>query len=45
MLEVHKRMHTLRQTQPDLGDPLPNVAYDISKATCLLCFDEFQVTG
>mmetsp|Transcript_52444 Transcript_52444/g.154776 ORF Transcript_52444/g.154776 Transcript_52444/m.154776 type:complete len:285 (+) Transcript_52444:6-860(+) len=44
MLEVHRRMHVLRQTQPELGDPVPTLAYDISSSTQLLCFDEFQVT-
>jgi len=44
MLEVHRRMHKLRQSQPELGDPLPSIAYDISSSTTLLCFDEFQVT-
>jgi protein AFG1 len=44
MLEVHKRMHELRRDSPDMGDPMPYVAYDISVTTKLLCFDEFQVT-
>ena len=44
MLEVHKRMHLLRQAQPELGDPVPTIAYDISCSTQLLCFDEFQAT-
>ena len=42
MLEVHKRMHLLRQANPELGDPVPTIAYDISCSTQLLCFDEFQ---
>lgn len=42
MLDIHRRMHKLRQEKPDLGDPLPQIAYDISKTTSLLCFDEFQ---
>lgn len=41
MLEVHRRMHELRQSMP-YGDPLPYVAHDISSTTKLLCFDEFQ---
>ena len=44
MLEVHRRMHELRQETPEMGDPVPYVAYDISAVTSLLCFDEFQVT-
>ena len=44
MLEVHRRMHELRQASPEMGDPMPYVAHDISSATTLLCFDEFQVT-
>ena len=44
MLEVHRRMHELRQSNPDMGDPIPYIAYDISVVTQLLCFDEFQVT-
>ena len=44
MLEVHRRFHELRQASPEMGDPMPYVAYDISAATSLLCFDEFQVT-
>ena len=44
MLEVHRRMHELRRDNPAMGDPVPYVAYDISAATQLLCFDEFQVT-
>jgi protein AFG1 len=43
MLEVHQRMHRLRQDQPDIGDPLPYIAHDISTSSVLLCFDEFQV--
>lgn len=44
MLEMHRRMHELRQANPDMGDPMPYIAYDISSATSLICFDEFQVT-
>jgi len=44
MLDVHKRMHELRQANPELGDPMPYIAYDIAATTQLLCFDEFQVT-
>ncbi len=44
MLEVHRRMHELRQASPEMGDPVPSVADDISSTTSLICFDEFQVT-
>ncbi|KAJ8270622.1 hypothetical protein GJAV_G00117240 [Gymnothorax javanicus] len=52
MLDIHKRIHRLRQSQPrrTLGnmskfyDPIAPVAQEISDETCLLCFDEFQVT-
>uniref|UniRef100_A0A7S3AUH3 EF-hand domain-containing protein n=2 Tax=Haptolina ericina TaxID=156174 RepID=A0A7S3AUH3_9EUKA len=44
MLEVHQRMHQLRQGHPEMGDPVPQVAFDIASSTKLLCFDEFQVT-
>ena len=44
MLDVHKRMHELRKNSPDMGDPMPYLAYDIASSTQLLCFDEFQVT-
>lgn len=43
MLEVHHRMHALRISAPDYGDPVRLVAHDIASATTLLCFDEFQV--
>ena len=42
MLDVHKRLHELRQQLGDV-DPIPYIAHDISKDTQLLCFDEFQV--
>jgi predicted ATPase len=44
MLEVHNRMHKVRMQEPERGDPLPLIAHEISSATSLLCFDEFQVT-
>ena len=44
MLDVHRRMHELRQKHPHLGDPMPYIANGISTTTTLLCFDEFQVT-
>ncbi|XP_034436700.1 lactation elevated protein 1 homolog B isoform X1 [Hippoglossus hippoglossus] len=51
MLDIHKRIHRRRQSLPKrtLGnmftyDPISPVAMEISNETCLLCFDEFQVT-
>ncbi|KAL0967748.1 hypothetical protein UPYG_G00256380 [Umbra pygmaea] len=51
MMDIHKRMHRRKQSTPQqrLGkmftyDPILLVAMEISNETCLLCFDEFQVT-
>ncbi|KAM6915141.1 lactation elevated protein 1 homolog B [Xenentodon cancila] len=51
MLDIHKRIHRRKQSLPKrtLGkmftyDPISPVAVEISNETCLLCFDEFQVT-
>ncbi|XP_068194571.1 AFG1 like ATPase a isoform X2 [Antennarius striatus] len=52
MLDVHKRIHRLKQSMPKrkVGkmaksyDPIAPVAEEISEEACLLCFDEFQVT-
>ncbi|XP_054474603.1 lactation elevated protein 1 homolog B [Anoplopoma fimbria] len=51
MLDIHKRIHRRKQSLPkrSLGkmfnyDPISPVAMEISHETCLLCFDEFQVT-
>ncbi|XP_051578182.1 AFG1-like ATPase isoform X1 [Myxocyprinus asiaticus] len=52
MLDVHKRIHRLKQSMPKrkVGkmakayDPISPVAEEISEEACLLCFDEFQVT-
>lgn len=52
MLDVHKRIHRLKQTLPKRKpglmaksyDPIAPIASEISDETCLLCFDEFQVT-
>ncbi|KAJ8009593.1 hypothetical protein DPEC_G00090480 [Dallia pectoralis] len=52
MLDVHRRIHRRKQSTPQrrLGkmftyDPILPVAMEISNETCLLCFDEFQVTN
>uniref|UniRef100_H0WP81 AFG1-like ATPase n=1 Tax=Otolemur garnettii TaxID=30611 RepID=H0WP81_OTOGA len=52
MLDVHKRIHRLKQSLPKrkpglmakLYDPIAPIAEEISEEACLLCFDEFQVT-
>nr|XP_020444044.1 lactation elevated protein 1 isoform X2 [Monopterus albus] len=51
MVDIHKRIHRSKQSLPKrrLGkmftcDPISLVAMELSKETCLLCFDEFQVT-
>uniref|UniRef100_A0A667X783 AFG1 like ATPase b n=1 Tax=Myripristis murdjan TaxID=586833 RepID=A0A667X783_9TELE len=51
MLDIHKRIHRRKQSLPKRGlgkmftyDPISPVAMEISSETCLLCFDEFQVT-
>ncbi|XP_017555419.1 AFG1 like ATPase a [Pygocentrus nattereri] len=52
MLDVHKRIHRLKQSMPKRKagkmakayDPIAPVAEEISEEASLLCFDEFQVT-
>ncbi|KAL2098867.1 hypothetical protein ACEWY4_005347 [Coilia grayii] len=52
MLDVHQRIHRLKQSMPKrkVGkmaksyDPIAPVAEEISEEASLLCFDEFQVT-
>ncbi|XP_048387871.1 lactation elevated protein 1 homolog B isoform X1 [Stegostoma tigrinum] len=52
MLDVHRRIHRLKQTLPKRKpglmaksyDPIAPIAAEISDESCLLCFDEFQVT-
>ncbi|XP_030638657.1 AFG1 like ATPase a [Chanos chanos] len=52
MIDVHKRIHRLKQSLPKRKagkmaksyDPIAPVAEEISEEACLLCFDEFQVT-
>ncbi|KAM4866433.1 AFG1-like ATPase isoform 3-T7 [Thomomys bottae] len=52
MLDVHKRIHRLKQNLPKRKagfmaqsyDPIAPVAEEISQEASLLCFDEFQVT-
>ncbi|XP_070809623.1 AFG1-like ATPase isoform X1 [Pituophis catenifer annectens] len=50
MLDVHKRIHCLKQSLPKRKaglmaksyDPIAPIADEISEEACLLCFDEFQ---
>nr|XP_020020139.1 lactation elevated protein 1-like [Castor canadensis] len=52
MLDVHKRIHRLKQSLPKRKagfmaksyDPIAPIAEEISQEASLLCFDEFQVT-
>ncbi|KAK3793217.1 hypothetical protein RRG08_003341 [Elysia crispata] len=52
MLDVHKRIHAVKQRQPRITttrdkrpfDAISPVAAEISQQAWLLCFDEFQVT-
>ncbi|KAL1770432.1 lactation elevated protein 1 [Sigmodon hispidus] len=52
MLDVHRRIHRLKQSLPKRKaglmtksyDPIAPIAEEISQEACLLCFDEFQVT-
>ncbi|KAK5887008.1 hypothetical protein CesoFtcFv8_017985 [Champsocephalus esox] len=52
MLDVHKRIHRLKQSLPKRSagrmsrpyDPIAPIAEEISEEAALLCFDEFQVT-
>ena len=43
MLDVHRRVHALRQVAGPGVDPIKSVARSIARNTVLLCFDEFQV--
>ncbi|KAF7253627.1 AFG1-like ATPase [Varanus komodoensis] len=53
MLDVHKRIHRLKQSLPKRKpglmaksyDPIAPIATEISEEACLLCFDEFQVSN
>jgi cell division protein ZapE len=43
MVEVHKRLHQLRQADAQ-GDVLPRLVTELAMETRILCLDEFQVT-
>ncbi|KAJ7087415.1 AFG1-like ATPase-domain-containing protein [Mycena crocata] len=44
MIDVHKRVHTVKASAGDIGDPISPVARDLANEASVLCFDEFQVT-
>ena len=44
MLDIHARLHHLRQSGPSQSNPLPLIAAALSSTTHILCLDEFQVT-
>lgn len=43
MQETHARIHSFRQANPKIGDPMPAIAKAIAEEVTLLCFDEMQV--
>ncbi|KAL8272291.1 hypothetical protein Esti_003808 [Eimeria stiedai] len=43
MLDVQQELHRIKVEQPDVENPLFEVARKISKKAQVLCFDEFQV--
>jgi protein AFG1 len=44
MLDVHKRIHKLKENSPDITDPIPLIAEQLINEVNILFFDEFQVT-
>ncbi|CAG8546002.1 10472_t:CDS:2 [Acaulospora morrowiae] len=44
MLDVHARVHMLKQSNSETYDPIPPIATDLANDAIVLCFDEFQVT-
>lgn len=44
MLDVHARIHRLKQENYETYDPIPPIATDLANDAIILCFDEFQVT-
>lgn len=43
MIDVHKRVHAVKASAGDIGDPILPVARDLANEASVLCFDEFQV--
>jgi len=44
MAEVHERLHHARREGNGGNDPVSRIAFDLSRETRLLCFDEFAVS-
>ncbi|KAF7352513.1 AFG1-like ATPase [Mycena venus] len=44
MIDVHKRVHAVKASAGNVGDPILPVARDLANEASVLCFDEFQVT-
>ncbi|CAG8483094.1 10689_t:CDS:2 [Paraglomus occultum] len=44
MLDVHARVHKLKQMNSETYDPLPSIANELANESIVLCLDEFQVT-
>ncbi|KAJ7686089.1 AFG1-like ATPase-domain-containing protein [Mycena rosella] len=44
MIDVHKRIHAIKASAGNIGDPILPVARDLANQASVLCFDEFQVT-
>ncbi|KAJ7752827.1 AFG1-like ATPase-domain-containing protein [Mycena maculata] len=44
MIDVHKRIHAVKASAGNIGDPILPVARDLANEASVLCFDEFQVT-
>ncbi|KAJ7094456.1 ATPase [Mycena belliarum] len=44
MIDVHKRVHAVKASAGNVGDPILPVAKDLANEASVLCFDEFQVT-
>ncbi|KAJ7228358.1 AFG1-like ATPase [Mycena pura] len=44
MIDVHKRIHAVKASAGNIGDPILPVARDLAREASVLCFDEFQVT-
>jgi protein AFG1 len=44
MLDIHARVHRLKQANYETYDPIPPIAKDLANDAVILCFDEFQVT-
>ena len=43
MRDLHRQIHHLRQTRPEIADPIPTLAEQLAREAWLLCFDEMQI--